>query len=81
MITRPRFFVPFDISGYFSDKSRKRHSTVAEALQADADSIRRDWELTGESLRRAMIAFEEEHDLRILSETEPDGRDRESVRG
>ena len=81
MIVRPRFFVPFDISNYFSDTSRKRHSTVAEALQADADSIRGDWELFGASLRQAMIVFEEEHDLEVLSETEPDRRDREPVRG
>ena len=81
MITRARFFVPFDISDYFSNKYRKRHSTDVEAFQADLDSIRRDWELFGESLRQAMVAFEEEHDLDILSETESDGRDREPVRG
>ena len=81
MTSRTRFFVPFDISGYFFDKSCKRHSTAAEAFQADLDSIRGDWGLFGEGLRQAMIAFEEEHDLEILSETESDGRDREPIRG
>jgi hypothetical protein len=81
MTSRTRFFAPFDISGYFFGKYCKRHSTAAEALQADLDSIRGDWELFGESLRQAMIVFEEEHDLEILSETESDGRDREPVRG
>ena len=81
MTSRTRFFAPFDISDYFFDKYCKQHSTAAEALQADLDSIRGDWELFGESLRQAMIVFEEEHDLDILSETESDGRDREPVRG
>ena len=79
MIALTRFFAPFDISAYFFDKYCKPHSTAAEALQADLDSIRGDWEVVGESLLNGMIAFEEEHGLKVLSETEPHGRDREPV--